>query len=179
MIMERKDNSTEKVLLLEAMMSSETSDASFEAFRNIPMIKEMPEDHARFLFACMRRKHFATGEVIYQAGTDAVGEMYLILDGKVGVRDASGYRYDNLRAGSVFGLFSFLDEQRKHSATIQAEKDTVVLSLERSYFDLIALEEPKLGHQLLYFMFRLLSEKALKVEVEYAHMHQFALGRKV
>jgi len=25
----------------------------------------------------------------------------------------------------------------------------------------------------------LLSEKALKVEVEYAHMHQFALGRKV
>ncbi len=179
MIMERAENSVEKAVLLEALMSSMTSNVYFEAFKNIPLIKEMSEEHAMLLFACMKEKRFEAGEVVYQAGTAAEGEMYLILDGKVGVEDESGYRYDNLRVGGVFGLFSFLDDKRNHSATIKAEKDTVVLSLERSYFDLIALEEPKLGQQLMYFMFRLLSEKALKVEVEYAHMHQFALGRKV
>ncbi len=179
MIADRSDCSVEKVVLLEALMSSMTSNVYFEAFKNIPLIREMSDEHAVLLFACMKEKRFEAGEVVYRAGTEAEGEMYLILDGKVGVEDESGYRYDNLRVGGVFGLFTFLDGQRNHSATIQAEKDTVVLSLERSYFDLIALEEPKLGQQLMYFMFRLLSEKALKVEVEYAHMHQFALGRKV
>jgi len=179
MIAERMDCSVEKEVLLEALMSSMTSNVYFETFRKIPLIQEMSDEHAVLLFSCMKEKCFAAGEVIYHAGTAAEGEMYLILDGKVGVEDESGYRYDNLRAGDVFGLFSFLDDKRNHSATIQAEKDTVVLSLERSYFDLIALEEPRLGQQLMYFMFRLLSEKALKVEVEYAHMHQFALGRKV
>ncbi|MDQ6967602.1 MAG: cyclic nucleotide-binding domain-containing protein [Mariprofundaceae bacterium] len=179
MMVERMDCSVEKEVLLEALMSSMTSNVYFETFRNIPLIKEMTEEHAILLFSCMKEKRFEAGEVVYHAGTPAEGEMYLILDGKVGVEDESGHRYGDLRVGGVFGLFTFLDDKRNHSATVQAEKDTVVLSLERNYFDLIALEEPKLGQQLMYFMFRLLSEKALKVEVEYAHMHQFALGRKV
>jgi hypothetical protein len=51
--------------------------------------------------------------------------------------------------------------------------------LERSYFNLIQLEDPKLAQHLMHFMFRLLSDKALKMETEYAHIHQYALGRKV
>jgi len=179
MIAERTDCTVEKAVLLDALMSSMTSNVYFSAFKNISLIKEMSEEHAMLLFACMKEEHFVAGQVVYQAGTPAEGEMYLILNGKVSVEDESGYCYDNLSVGGVFGLFSFLDGKRNHAATIKAETKTVVLSLERSYFDLIALEEPKLGQQLMYFMFRLLSEKALKVEVEYAHMHQFALGRKV
>jgi len=179
MIAKIRSHSLEKEGLLDAMMSSMTSNVYFKTFRSLTLIKEMTEEHAILLFGCMQEKHFTSGEVIYEAGTHTDGEMYLILDGKVAVEDESGYRYDNLRAGGVFGLFSFLDDQRNHSATIKAEKDTVVLSLERSYFNLIALEDPRLGQYLMYFMFRLLSEKALKLEVEYAHMHQFALGRKV
>jgi len=167
---------TSKETLLQALIAS---NSHFKAFQALSLVKDMTQEHAMMLFSCMKEKHFAAGEMVYRAATPSEGEMYLILEGKVAVEDEGGYRYASLRAGDVFGLFSFLDGKRQHAATIQSEKDTVVLSLERSYFDLIALEDPKLGQHLMYFMFRLMSEKALKMEVEYAHMHQFALGRKV
>ncbi|MDX8388736.1 MAG: cyclic nucleotide-binding domain-containing protein, partial [Ghiorsea sp.] len=102
-----------------------------------------------------------------------------ILEGKVNVKSESGYKFSSLRKGDVFGLFSFLDENRKHSATLTVERDTVALTLDRAYFDLISLEEPKLGQQLMRFMFSLMSKKASELEVEYAHMHNFAFGGKV
>jgi signal-transduction protein with cAMP-binding, CBS, and nucleotidyltransferase domain len=169
-------NQTAKNNLVGAMISS---NENFKVFKDLPLVKSMTQEHAMLLFSCMEEKTFKEGEVVYEAGGFAEGEMYLILTGKVAVKDKSAYRYASLYAGDVFGLFSFLDEARKHSATIQAEKNVTVLTLERSCFDLITLEDPKLGQHLMYFMFRLLSEKALRMEVEYAHIHQFALGGKV
>jgi len=167
---------SDKQVLLSALINS---NGSFKIFSELPLVNQMTEEHAKIIFTCMKEKHYQEGDVIYRAEEEADGEMYLILDGKVGVEGQNGYHYANLRAGDVFGLFSFLDDKRDHSATIRAEKDTTVLVLERNYFDLVALEDPKLGQYLMYFMFRLLSKKALKMEIEYAHMHEFALGRKV
>ncbi len=155
------------------------TNADFKVFCQLPLVSNMAQDQAMVLFSCMTRKHYAAGEVVYQAGTASDGEMFLILDGKVNVQNESGYTYTSLRQGDVFGLFSFLDEKRSHSATLCVERDMVVLTLERSYFDLISVEEPKLGNQLMRFMFSLLSKKALELEVEYAHMHNFAFGGKV
>ncbi|MDX8407933.1 MAG: Crp/Fnr family transcriptional regulator, partial [Mariprofundaceae bacterium] len=77
------------------------------------------------------------------------------------------------------GLFSFLDEERLHSATVRAETELVILGINRCYFNVITLEDPTLGNQMLRFMFRLLSRMSLKLESEYAAMHEFALaGRK-
>ena len=169
-------NGAAKENLWGAMIAS---NSRFKIFQNLPLVKNMTREHAMLLFSCLKEVQFKAGEIVYRAASLAEGEMYLILEGKVAVKDESEYRYASLKSGDVFGLFSFLDEERRHSATIQAEKDTVVLTLERSYFDLLTLEDPSLGQHLMHFMFRLLSEKALKMEVEYAHMHQFALGRKV
>lgn len=155
------------------------SNLDFQTFCDLPLIADLEHKAAMVLFSCMSRETFDAGDVIYQAGEAAKGKMCLILDGKVNVKSESGYKYSSLRKGDVFGLFSFLDEKRNHSATLSVEKDTVALALERSYFDLIALEEPKLGNELMRFMFRLLSKKASELEVEYAHMHNFAFGGKV
>lgn len=131
------------------------------------------------MFSCMHERSFAAGEVIYEAGTASDQEMFLIVRGSVSASDRSGHKYDLLGPGDVFGLFSFLDEDRLHSATLRAEEGLVTLSLERTYFDLITLEDPALGYQLLTFMFRLLSKMALKQEYEYAAMHEYALGRRI
>jgi len=167
---------SKKEVMLESLIES---NADFKTFYQLPLVSDMSQKHAMVLFSCMTRKTFEAGKVIYEAGTSSDGEMYLILDGKVSVQNESGYKYTSLRQGDVFGLFSFLDEKRSHSATLCVERDVVVLTLERTYFDLIALEEPKLGNKLMRFMFSLLSEKALELEVEYAHMHNFAFGGKV
>ncbi len=166
----------DKGLIFESLIQS---DANFRAFFQLPLVRDMTDRQAMVLFSCMTKKEFKAGDLVYQAGTASAGEMYLLLEGKVNVKNESGYKYSSLRQGDVFGLFSFLDEKRSHSATISVERDIVVLTLERSYFDLIALEEPKLGNQLMHFMFSLLSKKALELEVEYAHMHNFAFGGKV
>jgi len=155
------------------------SSHDFQAFYRLPLVAEMKEKYALTLFGCMKREVFQPGHVIYEAGTPSSGKMNMILDGKIQVISESGYRFSSLCRGDVFGLFSFLDEKRKHSVTLTVERKTVVLSMERAYFDLIATEEPRLGHQLMRFMFRLLSKKASELEVEYAHMHHFALGGKV
>jgi len=155
------------------------SNSLFTTFQQLSMVKGLSEEHAMMLFSCMKEERFYEHDIIYTADTETLGKMYLILNGYVGVADASGHHYGRLGTGNVFGLFSFLDDKRTHSATIQAEHDVTVLTLERSYFDLIHLEDPKLAQQVMRFMFRLLSDKALKMETEYAHIHQYALGRKV
>ncbi|MDQ6973089.1 MAG: Crp/Fnr family transcriptional regulator, partial [Mariprofundaceae bacterium] len=63
--------------------------------------------------------------------------------------------------------------ERPHSVTVTAQEELTVLSLKRSYFDLITLEDPLLGNQLLRFMFRLLSRISLKHEVEYAALREY------
>jgi len=176
MNLKRKENPTPKSVLYNALIQS---NSQFHHFQTLPMVKDMPKEHAMMLFSSMKEERFYENDIIYSADTETSGKMYLILNGTVNVADVSGHHYGRLSVGNVFGLFSFLDDKRTHSATIQAENDVTALTLERSYFDLINIEDPKLAQHLMRFMFRLLSDKALKMETEYAHIHQYALGRKV
>lgn len=155
------------------------ADRNFAAFRSMPIVNQLRLQEAMLMFSCMHERYFQAGEVIYEAGTNSSQEMFLIVRGKASASDRSGYKYDHLGAGDVFGLFSFLDEDRLHSATLKAEEALVVLCIDRPYFDVITMEDPALGNQLLKFMFRLLSKMALKQEHEYAAMHEYALGRRV
>jgi len=155
------------------------ADKNFAAFRTMPIVNSLSLKEAMLMFSCMHERNFSSGEVIYETGTASDQEMFLIVRGTVSASDRSGYKYELLGAGDVFGLFSFLDEDRLHSATLKAEENLTVLSIDRPYFDVITLEDPALGYQLLRFMFRLLSKMALKQEHEYAAMHEYALGRKV
>jgi CRP-like cAMP-binding protein len=138
----------------------------------------MTTQDAMLMFSCMNERTYAEGETIYEAGSLSSNEIALIIEGKVSASDLSGHQYTRLSAGDVFGLFSFLDEERRHSATLKAEREVRVLTIDRPYFNVITLEDPALGNQLLRFMFRLLSRMALQLEHEYAAMHGFALGRK-
>jgi CRP-like cAMP-binding protein len=132
------------------------------------------------LFSCFEVGRVAAGEVIYEADTASDHTMRLIIDGtaSVSVANSATGVYSRLDVGEVFGLFSFLDENRPHSATLMAETDVTLLTVSREYFNLIALEEPELGQQMLRFMFRLLSQTALKLESEYIAMHEFTFLRR-
>jgi len=167
---------SEKEMMMESMIES---NADFKAMLMLPLITELAKKDARVLFSCMTKAVYEENQIICNAGDESVGKMQLILDGKVSIKNGGGYKYGSLRAGDVFGLFSFLDDRRKHSATLTVERKTTVLTIERSYFDLITLEDPKLGHKLMRFMFVLLSKKASELEGEYANMHNFAFGGKV
>lgn len=154
------------------------ADRDFIRFRTMPIVNSMQPQDAMLMFSCMNVRSYRAGETIYEAGTLSKSEISLIIEGKASVSDGSGHQYSLLSEGDTFGLFSFLDEERLHSATLKAEMEVKVLAIDRPYFNVITLEDPALGNQLLRFMFRLLSKMALQLEHEYAAMHDFALGRK-
>jgi len=148
----------------------------FVRFRSMPVAQELGLRECRLLFLCFEEIEIRKGTLIYSAGEESCSIMHLILEGSVSISDASSHLYASLKPGDVFGLFSFLDRDRLHSASIQAESDLTVLAINREYFDVITLQDPELGNQLLCFMFRLLSRMALKLEVEYVALREFALG---
>ncbi|RMG91879.1 MAG: Crp/Fnr family transcriptional regulator [Zetaproteobacteria bacterium] len=162
-----------------ALEASIVADPLYARFCSLPVCKDLSFRDTMLLFSCFEPTVIEAGQTIYTAGSPSRHVMYLLLDGEVSVASASGDVYARLGAGEVFGLFSFLDDQRPHSASLRAEREVVALSLSRSYFDLITLEDPLLGGKLLLFMFRLLSRMALKLENEYAAIHEYALGRRV
>jgi len=173
--MGRYDNEKRYEASYEAAIAA---DQNFIKFRGMPIANTMKPRDAMLMFSCMNVRTYEAGKTIYEAGTLSHNEIALIIEGKVSACDHSGHQYITLSAGDVFGLFSFLDEDRLHSATLKAERDVKVLTIDRPYFNVITLEDPALGNQLLRFMFRLLSKMALQLEHEYAAMHEFALGRK-
>ncbi len=158
-----------------ALIASISANPWFARFRGMPVGQELDVNDAMALFSCFEEQYIQKGEILYEVGTQSERTMYLLLAGQVSVRDASGNIYSTLKAGDVFGLFSFL-ENRPHSATVTTQDDLIALTLKRAYFNLITLEDPVLGHQLLRFMFRLLSRMSLALEVEYAALRDYALG---
>jgi len=157
---------------LTAFIASVAANPLFMTFRGLAIGRELPVNNAMLLFSCFEEESFRKGDVLYTAGSTSERTVYIILQGCVSVRDASGNVFSTLRAGDIFGLFSFLDN-RPHSVTVTAHEGLTVLSLKRAYFDLITLEDPVLGSQLYQFMFRRLSHMSLKLESEYAALRDY------
>ena len=172
--------------LVDACQAIVASSILYERFCRLPACQNLNHSESMLLFSCFEEQRLAAGQVVYEANTPSDNTMRIIVDGTIS--GSSPFHeevslmhgsYIRLKAGDVFGLFSFLDEQRLHSATLKTESEVTLLAIDRSHFDLITLEDPKLGNQLLRFMFRLLSNMSLKLESEYAAMHHYVTGRRV
>ena len=159
-----------------AVEASILSNPCYRRFRDLPVCEKLKEDELIHLFSAMSSQTVSAGTTIYEAGTLSNQTIHLVVQGRVSLSKAGSNIYAQLGAGEQFGLFSFLDEQRKHAVSVKAVTDLELLTIDRIYFDLITLEEPELGNQMLRFMFHLLSDKALKHKHEYAAMHEFVTG---
>jgi CRP-like cAMP-binding protein len=165
--------------LASAVVAIRMTDLVFNRFRDLTICRRLQSDECMHLFSCFQVQRIDAGEVIYEEATASDHTLRLVVEGEasVSVADASTGVYTRLGAGDVFGLFSFLDASRPHSATLTAESDVVLLTINREYFNLITCEDPKLGNKMLRFMFQLLSQTALKLESEYIAMHEFTFLR--
>lgn len=165
--------------LLQACEATIGRDAVYGEFRDLPICQSLDNNECISLFSCFETQRFDAGETIYEANMPSDNTMRIIVEGAVSGSSVLHDSYIQLVAGDVFGLFSFLDEGRLHSATLKAKSDVVLLAINRDYFNLITIEDQQLGNQLLRFMFRLLSGMSLKLESEYAAMHHYITGRRV
>jgi len=169
-------NHATQVELTEAFAATRMANPLFHTFCALPICEKMHVDECMQLFQCFEVVYYNAGEVIYEAGSVSDKTMRLMIGGRAEVSTPSFGIYGHLVVGDVFSLFSFLDEQRLHAATVIAKADMTLLSVDRDYFNLITVEDAPLGNLLLRCMFRLLSRMTLKMENEYAAMHHYVTG---
>ncbi len=171
-------NQSAQADLTDAYAATRMANPLFNQFCALPICEAMQLEECMQLFHCFDVVRYQAGEVVYEAGSDSDQTMRLIVVGRAEVSSSSFGVYGHLDVGDVFGLFSFLDEGRAHSATVKAESDLTLLCINRDYFNLITVEDAALGNLVLRSMFRLLSRMSLKIENEYAAMHHYVTGRR-
>jgi len=164
--------------LTEAYAATRMANPLFNQFCELPICQHMQINESMHLFSCFDVVKGNVGDIIYAASSATDKTMRLIVSGSTTVSSPSFGIYSHLGPGDVFGLFSFLDESRAHSGTVEVESDVTLLCINREYFNLIAVEDATLGNLLLRFMFRLLSQMSLKLESEYAAMRHDVAGRR-
>ena len=93
------------------------------------------EDHVLLaLWPSFRERRLRKGDVLFRAG-DPGEELYLIKDGSIVVSKPVTGRVEQvlsrLGAGEAFGEMSLFGDERRRSATCQAETDAALYSLDR------------------------------------------------
>jgi CRP/FNR family transcriptional regulator, cyclic AMP receptor protein len=102
--------------------------------RRVLYFKDVEEAVLLALWPSFRERRLKKGDVLFRAG-DPGEELYLIRDGSIVVSKPVTGRVEQvlsrLASGEVFGEMSIFGDERRRSATCQAEIDTMLYSLDR------------------------------------------------
>ena len=102
--------------------------------RRVLYFKDVEEAVLLALWPSFRERRLKKGDVLFRAG-DPGEELYLIRDGRIVVSKPVTGRVEQvlsrLASGEVFGEMSVFGDERRRSATCQAEIDTMLYSLDR------------------------------------------------
>jgi len=102
--------------------------------RRVVLFKDVDEHVLLALWPSFRERRLRKGDVLFRAG-DPGEELYLIKDGSIVVSKPVTGRVEQvlsrLTPGEAFGEMSVFGDERRRSATCQAEIDSVLYSLDR------------------------------------------------
>jgi len=102
--------------------------------RRVLYFKDVEEAVILALWPSFRERRLKKGDVLFRAG-DPGEELYLIRDGSIVVSKPVTGRVEQvlsrLASGEVFGEMSVFGDERRRSATCQAEIDSMLYSLDR------------------------------------------------
>jgi CRP-like cAMP-binding protein len=102
--------------------------------RRAVLFKDVEEHVLLALWPSFRERRLRKGDVLFRAG-DAGEELFLIKDGSIVVSKPVTGRVEQvlsrLGPGEAFGEMSVFGDERRRSATCQAEIDSLLYSLDR------------------------------------------------
>ena len=102
--------------------------------RRVLLFKDVEEPVLLALWPGFRERRLKKGDVLFRAG-DPGEELFLIKDGSIVVSKPVTGRVEQvlsrLGSGEAFGEMSLFGDERRRSATCQAETDSLLYSLDR------------------------------------------------
>ena len=126
--------------------------ADIAFLRQVSLLKEIDESTLAALWPSFQERRLKGSEVLFRSG-DPGEELFVIRSGNVVVSKPVTGRVEqvlrHLGPGEVFGEMSVLGDERRRSATIQAETDSVVLSLHRDALHRFIESNPRAAAQFL------------------------------
>ena len=113
--------------------------------RRVGLFKDVEEHVLLALWPSFHERRLKKGDVVCRAG-DPGEELFLIRDGSIIVSKPVTGRVEQvlsrLGAGEVFGEMSVFGDERRRSATCQADVDTVLYSLDRDSLNRFVASSP-------------------------------------
>ncbi|MGA0612213.1 SLC26A/SulP transporter family protein [Caldimonas sp. KR1-144] len=153
----------EQRLLDDAGLGDSQADAPLRD-QLLALVPDAPRVDA--LLARMASREVATGETIIREG-DPSDAIFIVESGQFTAqleRDGAGaaVRLETMRAGSLIGEIGFVLDARR-SASVVADRDSVVRSLDREAWHRLADEEPQLARFLDALLLRLVALRAVRL----------------
>lgn len=121
-----------------------------EHFEKDSLFDRMAEDEEKLVMEKFKKEDVKSGEYVFKEN-DSGDTLYIVEKGTVSLKKLIINDYEKTlfvaTEGLVFGEFSFIDGKER-SASAFAEKDSVLLSLQRKDFDAFVEEHPLAGAKL-------------------------------
>lgn len=128
------------------------ADVSF--LRSVSLFQDLDDADLQAVLPRLRERRLRRGEVLFREG-DPGNEMYLIRSGQVVISKHVKGRVDQVLAsmgpGEFFGEMSLIDRQPR-SATIQADRDCLLLSLDPDSLERLMKTNPRASTAIFYRM---------------------------
>jgi hypothetical protein len=157
--------------LIQAHLASIPAESS-AMFEVVPLFEGLGGEERVALEQAMTQRLYKRGEVILAAGT-ASDELMLILQGCASIvvdgTEGQPVRLAGVRRGAVIGEVGFLDGSPR-SASVIAQEDVVVATLDRSSYDRLAQSHPPL-------LPKLVANIAVGLAARLRHTNRVALAR--
>jgi len=113
--------------------------------RRVVLFKDLEEPVLLALWPSFRERRMRKGDVLFRAG-DMGEELFLLKEGSIVVSKLVTGRVEQVLSrivpGEVFGEMSLFGDERRRSATCQAEADTVLYSLDRDSLSRFTTSSP-------------------------------------
>src|SRR5580692_6428289 len=114
-------------------MATVTGTPLIEALRKIPVFEDLQEDQLQWFASNAEDRHFATGELVAEAGTPA-DQLIVILAGELQGKRPEGAGVYIAGAGTITGLLPF-SRMKGYPSSIRATAPTRLASLHKDHFE--------------------------------------------
>ncbi len=148
--------------------------------RDQPFFTDLTDDELIVISKITSRKDFKLGDTVFKESEDGQS-VYVLKSGEVKAckiaPDGELFTLTIMKDGDIFGEMSFLDG-RPRSATIVAMSDLVTYVIERSDFETIVDENPRIIYKIMRNIVFTIHSIVRGMNARYIEMINYMWGRK-
>jgi CRP/FNR family cyclic AMP-dependent transcriptional regulator len=153
------------------------NDSNTELHSNSPFGAELEAEEIKALAGVLTTRKLKENEILIKEGTTD-DTLHVVINGRLAAtRNTGGDEYVTLHVlheGDIAGAMGFIDGT-EHSATLRAQNNTDVYSLERSAFESLLETHPALVYKVMRSIIRSVHSTLLRMNRQFVEMNNYIM----